>query len=156
ILPFPMQNILHCQKRKRGSPRQPSSARDIDVRNRAVIAFTLLSGARDGAIASLKLKHVDVGEGKLVQDAREVHTKFAKTFTTWFFPVGDDIRQIVADWFDFLTSKRLFGPVDPLFPATEVVQDQDYQFQAGGLSRQHWSNATPIRTIFREAFTHTG
>jgi hypothetical protein len=30
--------------------------------------------------------------------------------------------------------------------------EQSY-VQAGGLSRQHWSNATPIRTIFREAFT---
>src|SRR5262245_56597295 len=29
----------------------------VDLRNRAVIAFTLLTGARDGAIASLKLKH---------------------------------------------------------------------------------------------------
>jgi site-specific recombinase XerD len=71
---------------------------DIELRNRAVVAFTLLTGARDGAIASLKLKHVDVAEGKLVQDAREVRTKFAKTFTTWFFPVGDDVRQIVVDW----------------------------------------------------------
>ena len=61
---------------------------DIELRNRAVVAFTLLTGARDGAIASLKRKHVDVVEGKVVQDAREVRTKFSKTFTTWFFPVG--------------------------------------------------------------------
>ena len=109
---------------------------DIDLRNRAVIAFTLLTGARDGAIASLKLKHVDVAEGKVVQDAREVHTKFSKTFTTWFFPVGDDVRQIVVDWVNYLATEKLFGPVDPLFPATEVVQDQYHQFQAGGLSRR--------------------
>ena len=32
---------------------------DIELRNRALVAFTLLTGARDGAIASLKLKHVD-------------------------------------------------------------------------------------------------
>jgi len=63
---------------------------DIELRNRAVMAFTLLTGARDGAIASPKLKHVDVLEGKVVQDAREVRTKFSKTFTTWFFPVGED------------------------------------------------------------------
>src|SRR5262249_57384300 len=48
---------------------------EIDLRNRALIAFTLLTGARDGAIASLKLKHVDIAEGRLVQDAREVLTK---------------------------------------------------------------------------------
>jgi integrase/recombinase XerD len=128
----------------------------IDLRNRAVIAFTLLTGARDGAIASLKLKHVDVAASKVMQDAREVRTKFSKTFTTSFFPVGDDVRQIVVDWVAYLRSEMLFGPGDPLFPATCVVQDQDHQFQAGGLSRLHWSNATPIRTIFKEAFTKAG
>ena len=29
-------------------------------------------------------------------------------------------------------------------------------FQTGGLSRAHWSNATPILTIFKEAFTSAG
>ena len=66
---------------------------DVELRNRAVIAFTLLTGARDGAIASLKLKHVVIVEGKVVQDAREVRTKFSKTFTTWFFPVGEDVNR---------------------------------------------------------------
>jgi integrase len=33
---------------------------DIQKRDRAVIAFALLSGARDNAIASFRLKHVDV------------------------------------------------------------------------------------------------
>jgi integrase len=33
---------------------------DIERRNRALIAFTALTGARDSAIASMKLKHVDL------------------------------------------------------------------------------------------------
>ena len=37
---------------------------------------------------------VDLAEGKIMQDAREVQTKFSKSFTTIFFPVGDEIRQI--------------------------------------------------------------
>ena len=129
---------------------------DIELRNRAVVALILLTGARDGAIASFKRKHVDVVEGKIVQDAREVRTKFSKTFTTWFFPVGEDVRQIVVDWVQYLDGLQLFGPVDPLFPATRIMQDQYHLFQAGGLSRAHWSNATPIRTIFKDAFTSAG
>ncbi len=27
------------------------------------------------------------------------------------------------------------------------------QFEANGLDRKHWSNATPIRTVFRKAFS---
>jgi integrase len=40
---------------------------EIERRNRALMAFALLTGARDGAIASLKLKHIDIAEGKLIQ-----------------------------------------------------------------------------------------
>ena len=75
---------------------------EIERRNRALIAFTLLTGARDSAIASMKLKHIDLIAGKVEQDAREVKTKFSKTFTTFFFPVGNDIRKIVVDWVSYL------------------------------------------------------
>ncbi len=108
-----LEQILHVLQ------EMPSTS-DIDLRNRALIAFTLLTGARDGAIASLKLKHVDVEQGRLLQDAREVRTKFSKTITTWFFPVGDEVRQIVTDWVAYLRKEKLFGPGDPLFPATQV------------------------------------
>lgn len=30
------------------------------------------------------------------------------------------------------------------------------QFEVDGLDRKHWSNATPIRKIFRKAFTDAG
>lgn len=72
------------------------SGTTIEQRNRALIAFTLLSGARDSAIASMKLKHIDLTAGTVFQDAREVKTKFSKSFTTAFFLVGDDIRRIVT------------------------------------------------------------
>ena len=136
--------------------REMPGTTDIHLRNRALIAFTLLTGARDGAIASLKLKHVDIEDGRLIQDAREVHTKFSKTITTWFFPVGDEICQIVADWVEFLTKEKLFGPADPLFPATHVAIGEGKFFQADGLSRSGWSTATPIRKIFKEAFISAG
>ena len=65
------------------------------------------------------------------------------------------VRQIVVDWLEYLTTEKLLGPVDPLFPATEVVRDQYHLFQTGGLSRAHWSNATPIRTILAYANPHS-
>lgn len=129
---------------------------EIELRDRAVIAFTLLSGARDGAIASLKLKHVDLIEGRVIQDAREVLTKFSKTFSTYFFPVGDEVRRIVEEWINYLRTEKLWGNDDPLFPATEVSQGNNHQFRASGLTRAHWSTASPIREIFRKTFERTG
>jgi site-specific recombinase XerD len=129
---------------------------DIDLRNRAVIAFTFLTGARDSAVASMKLKHVDLVERCVLQDAREVRTKFSKTFRTYFFPVGDEVVQILEEWVSFLREEQLWSNDDPLFPATRIEQDADRRFEVAGLNRIHWSSASPIRGIFREAFLHAG
>ncbi len=129
---------------------------EIERRNRALIAFTLLTGARDSAIASLKLKHVDLVAGCVYQDAREVNTKLSKTFNTYFFPVGEEIRAIVSEWVIYLRNEKLWCNDDTLFPATRVELGTTHQFQAAGLAREHWSSASPIRTIFREAFISAG
>ena len=131
-------------------------ATDIEKRDRALIAFTLLTGARDSAIASLRLGDVDFIEGKVEQDARHVETKFSKSFTTFFFPVGDDIRVIVEEWVHFLLNERAFGPGDALFPKTRISVGASGQFESVGLMRQGWSNATAIRSIFKEAFKLAG
>jgi integrase/recombinase XerD len=129
----------------------------IQRRDRALVAFILLTGARDGAVASFKLKHVDLVEGCVTQDAREVKTKFGKSFTTWFVQaVGDDIRTIVDDWVRYLSKDLLWGPDDPLFPATRVEGGLDKAFRATGLERRHWASADPIRRIFRRAFAAAG
>ncbi|OIQ79603.1 tyrosine recombinase XerC [mine drainage metagenome] len=129
---------------------------DIERRNRALIAFTLLTGARDSAIASIKLKHVDLIAGYVNQDAREVKTKFSKTFDTFFFPVGEEIREIVLEWMLYLREEKLWGNDDPLFPATRIALGISRQFEVNGLERAHWSTASPIRTIFRDAFVSAG
>lgn len=129
---------------------------DIEKRNRALIAFAILSGARDDAIASMSIRHVDLAQRTVFQDARTVRTKNRKTFTSWFFPVGNDIEKIVVDWIAFLNSERLFGPDDPLFPATHIALGANGLFESAGLDRKHWQNAGPIRRIFREGFEAAG
>ena len=128
----------------------------IQRRDRGIIAFTLLTGARDSAIASMKLKHVNLAAGCVEQDAREVQTKFSKTFTTYFFPVGEEIHRIVAEWVTFLREAMLWGNDDPLFPATRIALGPSLQFEAAGLERAHWSSAARIRTIFHDAFARAG
>lgn len=128
----------------------------IEKRDRALIAFTLLTGARDSAIACMKLKHVDFNADTVYQDAREVNTKFSKTFITCFFPVGDDIRAIVFDWVNYLKNECLMGNGDPLFPKTKISQDEDNDFKMNGLTNEHWSSASAIRKIFKEAFERAG
>lgn len=149
-LPFPtLEQVVHVL-------RAMPETDEIEQRNRALVAFTLATGARDSAIASLKLKHIDLANQCVYQDAREVHTKFSKTFSTFFFPVGDEVLNIISGWVEYLKAQLLWGNDDPLFPATHVEVGAERQFVAVGLERKHWSTATSIRTIFREAFERAG
>ena len=128
----------------------------IEKRDRALIAFTLLTGARDRATASMKLKHIDLASNSIFQDANEVETKFSKTFKTYFFPVGYEVTDIVKDWVNYLKKELNYGYEDPLFPKTEVKSNTQKIFAATGITKEHWSNATPIRRIFKKSFESCG
>jgi integrase len=140
----------------RGVVQVMPNATAIEKRNRAVIAFALLTGARDDAIASMRLKHVNVSEGFVHHDAREVRVKFSKTFPTFFFEVGDDFRRVVVDWVAFLKNELRYGPDDPLFPRTMMGLTETGKLGPIGLLRDNWATAGPIRAIFRNAFTAAG
>lgn len=129
---------------------------DIDLRNRALIAFTLLTGVRDSALVSLSLRHVSAEGGYVFQDARDVDVKLSKTFTTYFFQVGDDVRQIFSDWVSHLRDDLLWSSTDPLFPSTKIQLGKENQFEVGGLNRLHWKSTGPVRSIFKCAFEGAG
>lgn len=146
-----VQNAPTIEQIKHVITSMPCST-DIERRNQALLAFTILTGARDSAIASIKLKHIDLIHGSVKQDAREVKTKFSKTFTTYFFPIDGDAHTIFTEWMKYLRDDKLWGNDDPLFPATLVSLSKTGEFKVNGLDKKHWSNATPIRKIFRESF----
>jgi integrase len=129
---------------------------DIEKRNRALLALALLTGARGAALASLKLKHVDLEQACVHQDARDVKTKGSKTFTTWFCPVDGDALAIFTDWCEHLRTRLLWGEDDPLFPKTLVGLGEQGGFQAVGLAREHWTGTGPIREIYKKAFEAAG
>jgi site-specific recombinase XerD len=129
----------------------------IEMRDRAVVAFTALSAARVDAIASMRLRNVDVIEKTILQDARIVRTKFRKSFTSNFYPVGEDIEAIVVGWIQYLRRELHFGPDDPLFPSTAIVYDDTTGLlNAHGLTREPWKSAGTIRLIFKRACENAG
>jgi integrase len=128
----------------------------LERRNRALIAFTWLTGVRDGALVSLKLRHVDLAAQTVNQDAREVTVKNSKSQRTSFFPIGGIARQVVENWMAELIGQHLWGRDDPLFPSTLVSHGSDDHFAASGIARAHWVRADAVRKIFREAFEGIG
>ena len=125
---------------------------DVEKRNRALVAFAILTGARDGALASFRIGDIDLARGMVRQDARTVKTKFSKSFDTWFFPVGDKPKLIVEDWIAHLRGNLMRAESDALFPSTKVARQITGGFSAVGLNRNGWSNAGPIRRVFKDAF----
>lgn len=132
------------------------SATVLERRDRALIAFAALTAARVGALASLRLQHVNLAESFVDQDARTVDTKFAKSFRTYFMPVGGEALAIVQAWLEELHRDHLCGPADPLFPATRMGLNDAGSFAPLGLARHGWATTSPIRDVFRRAFTAAG
>jgi integrase len=64
------------------------SVTPIERRNRALIAFTILTGARDGALATFRLKHVNIAEKMVFHDARD-----ARPSPPYFFRSGRSRSQ---------------------------------------------------------------
>ena len=126
---------------------------EFEMRDKALFAFFMLTGARVGAVASLRLKHIDLFHGRVKQDAREVNTKAAKTIDTTFFPVDTAYLDAFADWYEYLREVKLFGPTDALFPKAAMGIAKSGGFAVTGLAREPYANTGPLNHIIRTAFT---
>lgn len=128
---------------------------EVQRRDKALIACLMITGARDGAIASLRLKHVNIIDGYIYQDAREVRTKRSKTITTYFLPVDPAYTDCFIVWVRYLQKEKLFGPDDPLFPPLDMGH-KDGEFAVKGFKREIYSNANAIRKVIKDAFLAAG
>ena len=124
----------------------------IEKRDRAVIAFMALTGVRDAALISLKIKDVDRVNMEVWQDPKHVKTKNRKAISTFFMPFDLLWQDITMDWLDY-TQQAGFLPDHPLFPKLELkCNPATMQFEVTGLSREHWANTQGVLKIFRKAF----
>jgi integrase len=128
------------------------SLTEIEQRDRAVMALAIVTGMRDSALISLRLKHIDLDRKLVMQDPSEVRTKNSKRIDTFFFPVGDEIEAIIAAWVQYLRAVRCFGIDDPLLPRTVSRFDAEMGFTHTAVEPRFWANTAPVRAIFKRAF----
>jgi len=125
---------------------------EIDQRDRALIAFTALSGMRDLAIVTLPMGCFDVERLQIEQDpSKGVKTKFSKTIPTTIFRFDDDLISYIVEWYYHLRDVKMFDNTKPLFPSTNIEQISKVQhtFVAKGVSSEFWANTSPMRKIFK-------
>ena len=85
-------------------------------------------------------------------DGRVVNTKFGKTFSTGFYPMGGVLEDVLRDWVRELREGHLFSDTDPIFPKTRVAVGPDRHFTAQGIAREPWASPSSAAKIFKEAF----
>src|SRR5262249_17162571 len=125
---------------------------EIDQRDQALIAFALLSGMRDQAIASLPLGCFDEEQRLIVQNPlRGVKTKFAKLIPTTLFTFNEKMLDIVIVWIKYLKAKD-FGSQDTMFPRAKTDKGKNnLSFEsATEVDATYWSGAGRIREIFKK------
>lgn len=139
-IPYPsMEQAFHAFQ---GMP----NFSELEKRDKALFAFFMLTAARDGAVASLRLKHINLFDGHVFQDGRNVKTKNSKTIDTWFYPVNNEYKECFEEWVEYLRKDRLFGPEDALFPKP-TVSLTDGRFAVSGLSRDTYSSASKLARV---------
>jgi integrase len=85
-----------------------------------------------------------------------VRTKFGKTFIANFLPVGQDMLDIFRAYVEHLRSELLWGPEDPLFPATRQGVGAAHKFETLGLERRPWADPAAARGTYKAAFGRAG
>ncbi len=124
---------------------------EVEMRDRALIAFTVLTGMRDSAISSLPLGCVDIEELEVYQDPKAgVKTKFSKQIMSKIFNFDTKLLKYVIDWVEYLKSKG-FKNTDPLFPRSQsAIKGDDICFEkANEVEPIFWTGSGRIRHIFK-------
>ncbi|MFN5540026.1 MAG: tyrosine-type recombinase/integrase [Candidatus Melainabacteria bacterium] len=131
---------------------------EIDLRDRALISFTLLSGMRDSAITSLPIGCFDEELLQVNQSPKMgVKTKFSKAMRTYIFKFDEEMMNYILDWVKHLKVEKLFGNADPLFPRSKVENLEGSKvFACGELEPKFWQSVSSMRDIFKQRFEAVG
>lgn len=131
---------------------------EIDMRDRALISFALITGARIFAIVSLKMKNFDKELREIDQNPGDgVKTKNSKRILTTFFPIGwDDPEKYFMEWYDYLISKD-FQADDPIFPVTAgSFVDGKNSYSKKTIGQDAWVGTGAARKIFEKRCKNVG
>jgi len=131
---------------------------EIDKRDRALISFALITGARISAIVSLKMKSFDKELKQIDQNPGDgVKTKNSKRILTTFFPIGwDDPEKYFMEWYEYLKSKG-FQPDDPIFPVTAgSFAGGKNGYSKETIGQDAWVGTGAARKIFEKRCKNAG
>jgi integrase len=131
---------------------------EIDMRDRAIICFAIITGMRISAITTLRMKNFDLENKQIDQNPADgVKTKNSKRILTTFFPIGWNIpEKYFLEWYKYLQSKG-FQSEDPIFPATaNHFSNKKFAYSKKDFSNSFWSGTSGARKIFEKRCKKAG
>ncbi|MEK7583404.1 MAG: site-specific integrase [Patescibacteria group bacterium] len=130
---------------------------EIDMRDRAIISFALITGMRISAITTIKMKNFDKETKIIDQNPGDgVLTKNSKKILTTFFPIGwSEPERCFMEWYDHLLEKGA-QPDDPIFPSTLKGFSNKSDYSKTLVSSDLWSSSGGARKVFEKRCINAG
>lgn len=130
----------------------------IDLRDRAIIAFLLITGVRHKALITLPLGCLRIDKGVVDQDPLlGVETKFSKKIISFIFNFDDRLVKYIVEWVNYLISKG-FGSQDPLFPCAKnnYSAESNCFENANDVEAKFWKHHERLRCVLKKRSSETG
>ena len=122
-------------------------------RDRAMVAIAFLAALRADTVTSLRVKHVDILNCVIIQDAETSRTKNGKSLRINWFPVPSIFADVVQGWLKELVELG-FTEEDALFPDERHLQQRTHSDQTQAVPVMNSTHA--IAVAFRSASAVVG
>lgn len=131
---------------------------ELDLRDKALISFILLSGLRASSITTIKLKDFNTKKLTITLNVLEgAKTKYSKSNTVRLLVFDDSFLDPIIKWYNFLIIDKKFTDEMPLFPMTDMKNAPGtYKLEAFEVKPESWSSAGAINKIIKDRSINAG
>lgn len=127
--------------------------KEVDMRDRALIALLLCTGMRINALITLPLKAVDIKNNCVRQyPALGVKTKFSKSILSYIFLFDNEMYTSIASWVTYLKEVKKIDDDMPLFPKNKLLADDNTSF----VDNKPWVDDVSVKNMFKKRFQKCG
>ncbi|SMP36241.1 tyrosine-type recombinase/integrase [Shimia sagamensis] len=118
----------------------------VERRDRAMVAFSYVSGLRAGALTSVRVKHLDLEKRTVEQDATDMRAKNGKSYRANWFPRTESFQEVFIAWLEELKGLG-FKTQDGVFPAAKDLKHPS----SGMQSVEPLESSRPLQVAFTRA-----
>ncbi|MEE9167130.1 MAG: site-specific integrase [Candidatus Neomarinimicrobiota bacterium] len=125
---------------------------EVGVRDKAVIAMSLMGGFRAESLTTMKLEDIDLVKLTVcLRPLRGSAVKYNKANIVFLMVFDKRLLKAVREWVEYLTEKKRFIPIDPVFPMTDVKNEPGtYSLSAKNVKPEFWKTTGSINKIFKD------